>query len=409
MESGVQEFGVSRALRTATDQAVPPSLNRATSPPSEKLKLRFSHRALLLPGSARLSLMRSSNASVLLATFISIVLGAVNARTPPSAIERFRDLRAHLQQNRKDNDWKAGLENAKALSDFLNGSPLSLMEVARAELQVGHEAEAWAEVERFLAMGQTSKLLTSPMFAGLHADASHPNIPEVMKRNQTAVGIGSTAFILRDAGLVPEDIGYDSATKRFYLGSVLKKKIIVVDDQGNAKDFAEGPNHWPMLALSVDSKRGLLWATEVAPDGFSSVPKADWGRSAVVGYELASGKLRFRIPGPQPSALGDMTLADNGDPIVSDGDGGGVYRVHEGQMERVDGGDFVSPQTPAISGDEKHIFIPDYVRGIGELDPTTKKVKWLSGEGEHALTGVDGSYVANGMLLLCRMVHPPNA
>jgi hypothetical protein len=30
-----------------------------------------------------------------------------------------------------------------------------------------------------------------------------------------------------------------------------RSMCFVVDDQGNAKDFADGPDHWPMLALRV--------------------------------------------------------------------------------------------------------------------------------------------------------------
>jgi hypothetical protein len=37
-------------------------------------------------------------------------------------------------------------------------------------------------------------------------------------------------------------------------------------------------------------------------------------------------------------------------------------------LERVDAGDFISPQTPVMHPDGKHIFVPDYVRGIGLLE-----------------------------------------
>jgi sugar lactone lactonase YvrE len=49
--------------------------------------------------------------------------------------------------------------------------------------------------------------------------------------------------------------------------------------------------------------------------------------------------------------------------VLSDGDGGGVYRVpaKAATLQREDAGDFVSPQTPAMHPDGKHIFVPDYV------------------------------------------------
>ncbi len=82
-------------------------------------------------------------------------------------------------------------------------------------------------------------------------------------------------------------------------------------------------------------------------------------------YDLKNGTLLRRIEGPRPSALGDMALAPNGDIIVSDGDGGGVYRARANgaTLERLDEGDFISPQTSAMHPDGKHIFVPDYLAG----------------------------------------------
>jgi hypothetical protein len=151
-------------------------------------------------------------------------------------------------------------------------------------------------------------------------------------------------------------------------------------------------------ALRVDATRRRLWATEVAMEGFAAVPRAGWGRSAVLEYDLDSGKLLARIEGPAGSALGDMALAPDGSPVVSDGAGGGVYRAKGGGLVRIDHGDFVSPQTPAFCDDRNIAFVPDYVRGLARLDLRTGRVRWLSGA-RHALTGIDGLYCTGRLLL----------
>jgi hypothetical protein len=155
------------------------------------------------------------------------------------------------------------------------------------------------------------------------------------------------------------------------------------------------------MALRIDAARGLLWATEVALNGFALVSEKDWGRSAVLLYDLHSGRLLHRIEGPPPAALGDMTLDLNGDAIVSDGEHGGVYRVNRKTLglERIDAGDFVSPQTPVVLPDGKHILVPDYVRGIGVLDLADKHVAWIRMEGKHALSGIDGLYALGNTLI----------
>jgi hypothetical protein len=204
---------------------------------------------------------------------------------------------------------------------------------------------------------------------------------------------------------------YDPNTQRFFVTSVRKRKIVSVQASGASADFARAPDHWPMLAVKVDPSRRLVWATEVAMQGFNFAPDSDWGRSAVLCYDLRSGKLLRRIYGPRGNALGDMALMANGDVIVSDGDGGGVYRLlAKGTLlERLDDGDFISPQTPAMHPDGKHVFVPDCERGIGALEIATKQVRWLSMEGRFALNGIDGLYFNRGRLIACRMGHLPNA
>jgi sugar lactone lactonase YvrE len=206
---------------------------------------------------------------------------------------------------------------------------------------------------------------------------------------------------LSDPGLLVEDVDYDPSAKRFFITSVREKKIISTEPGGASTDFAKAPDDWPIVAIKVDSARGVLWATEVAMQDFSFAPEEDWGKSAVLCYDLKNGKLLRRVDGPRPSSLGDMVLTDQGDVIVSDGDGGGVYRVlaKGTKLERLDDGDFISPQTPAMHPDGKHIFVPDYVRGIGVLEIATKRVRWLSVAAKFALSGIDGLYFDRGSLL----------
>ena len=136
-------------------------------------------------------------------------------------------------------------------------------------------------------------------------------------------------------------------------------------------------------------------------DGFATARKEDWGRAAILEYDLRSGKLLKRIEGPSKAALGDMALAVNGDPIVSDGEHGGVYQVSRKTLSvvRIDAGDFVSPQTPAVLADGKHILVPDYVRGLGLLDLNSKHVDWIPSQGKHALSGIDGLYLFGNALI----------
>lgn len=305
----------------------------------------------------------------------------------PSAVETFQALQQTLVADEKRADWAAFLEDAERQKTFLNGSPTSGLEVARALLELHRPEEALVETRRFVAMGQTHAILDSPLFQLLRKD-----VDAQLGQNLSAVVQAATAMKISDAGLLPEDIDYDPRSKRFFVTSILEHSIVALDASGNRQAFADSPDRWPMVALKVDGKRRRLWATEVAEDGFSAVPAADWGRSVLLEYELDRGTLLSRHEGPAHANLGDMVLADDGEPVVSDGTGGGIYRLQGGELRRIDHGEFISPQTVAICRGRRHAFVPDYVRGIAEFDLETGAVRWLSTKDRHALDGIDGLY-----------------
>jgi hypothetical protein len=336
--------------------------------------------------------------------FIALVLSLSSmgrdafAQTPPASStpsDHLQQIRKELKRAHAANDAAGYLANAKKLTQFLNGSPTSLLQLMSAQAFAGDTDDALATYSQFVRMGQSNEdTLQLPQFEQLHKDPRFASVHAQMAANTGGLSQASTAFSLNDPDLIPEDIDYDPDTRLFYITSVLKKKILVVDMSGSARAFAQAPDSWSMMALKVDRARHLLWATEVALDGYDASPKQDWGRSAILIYDLSTRKLLHRIEGPAKSALGDMTLTAAGDAIVADGQGGGVYRLRRGSLtiDRLDAGEFISPQTPALTPDGKGLFVPDYLRGIGILNLETKRVTWIPMNGAHALSGIDGLY-----------------
>ena len=337
-----------------------------------------------------------------LACALLSVVAVCVAQTPDSAISQFQQIQQQLHDSHARNDWQANLRYARSLRELLNAAPNSQLEVARAELHLGETEAGLRDLAVFAHMGQTiDPAQIFPSIASIPNQAALHNIQQTLEANSREISRGSTAFVLSDPRLLAEDIDYDSHTQTFFISSVRLGKIIAADLHGASRDFAPAPDGWPLLALKVDARRRQLWATEVALQGFGFARKGDWGRSALVCYSLNGGKVLRRVEGPKGSALGDMLLTPLGEVIVSDGEGGGVYRLPaEGSaLERVDAGDFISPQTAALHPDGKHLFVPDYLRGIGVLDLTSRHVQWLPMKGRFALNGIDGVYAARKALV----------
>jgi len=333
----------------------------------------------------------------------AIVLLGIGAQSAPTAVEGLAQLQKQAHSAHVAGDKGAYLEAALKVRTLLNDAPDGVEATARAYAEAGDNEHALAALNDFAAMGQADENMLAgkdKAFVALHDLPAYKSILEHFRQNKTAVARSELAFTLTDSGLIPEDIDFDRESKTFLVTSVLEKKIVRMTSSGQASAFASSPSGWPMLAIKVDAKHNRVWATEVALDGFTAAPKSDWGRSAVLCFDLRTAKLLNRIEGPLHSALGDMVLAE-GVPIVSDGRGG-VYRVEDGHLVLVDGKDFISPQTPAVLPGGNLVAVPDYVRGIGILDLRTAHVQWLNEDGrvKVALNGVDGLYYVDGSLIL---------
>jgi hypothetical protein len=339
-------------------------------------------------------------AGTVAALFPAVLLA--QAVQSPAAIDQLARLQGELRRTHESGDAAAYLATAQSMHSFLNGSPRAVLQLMSAQTFAGKLDEALHSFAQFVAMGQADEeLLKAKSFDPLRSLAQYRSIDASMAANATSQSRASDVFRLESTARIPEDLDYDPETKNFYVSTVLGKQILKVDLAGRTKLFASAPDQWPMMALKIDPRRRVLWATEVALDGFAAAATEDWGKSAILQYDLRSGKLLHRIEGPPKAALGDMALAANGDPIVSDGEHGGVYRVNGNtqRVERIDAGDFVSPQTPAVLADGKHILVPDYVRGIGVLDLNTKQVVWIPMAAKHALSGIDGLYAVGNLLI----------
>jgi hypothetical protein len=335
----------------------------------------------------------------------AIVMWGISAQNAASAVEELAQLQQRAHEAHVAGDKRGYLDAALKVRSLLNDAPDAIEATAIAYAEAGENENALAALSEFAAMGQADDRLLAgkdKAFVALHDLPAYKSILDHFRQNEMAVARSEFAYELADAGLVPEDIDFDPQSKMFLITSVLEKRIVRVSSSGQVAAFASSPSGWPMLAIKVDAKRDRVWATEVAIDGFSIAPKSDWGRSAVLCFDLQTGALRNRIEGPLHAALGDMALTEAGVPIVSDGDRGGVYKVENGRLALINGKDFISPQTPATIPGTDLMMVPDYARGIGILDLRNAQVQWInqSGGAGVALNGVDGLYYFDGALIL---------
>ena len=289
------------------------------------------------------------------------------------------------------------------LRDF-PGNARVLHDLVAVEARLGNFDASLQHLGRYLAMG----LLPNMQSQGIQAlrDAGKlSDLPE-MKKNAEPVSGSILVFRLADAALIAEDIAYDPASRRFFISSVRQKKIIRCDEQGKCEDFVTSRTDqplWGIFALHVDAQRKLLWATTANMSGVEGFQPAEDGRSAVLKFDLKSGKLlkRYAPEYNGKHALGDMTVAPDGTVYVSDGLSGDVYLIdpkRDTMQALLPNGDFISPQTPALSDDGKILYVADYTQGIAAVRLADRRVQWLSAQAPTATFTADGLYAVGNRL-----------
>jgi hypothetical protein len=332
-----------------------------------------------------------------------IVLGVL-AQPQPTAVEQLNALQQKAGVAAKAGDQAARIAANQQIFHLLNGHPDALLALARADAAAGDMHAALAALTEFADLGLADDAQVSGQdqrYSALKNLPEYQRILERFRRNEAPVALARPAITLPDAGLIAEDIDYDAGSGTFLITSVREAKIVRIGHDGSASDFAASPDRWPMVAIKIDAARKRVWATEVAFDGFVFAPKDAWGRSALLCFDLDTGRLLRRIEGPPHTALGDMVLTADGDPIVSDGDGGGLYRVGKDAITAVDTTDFISPQTASVIPGAAKLFVPDYARGIAAFSLADGRVSWLNADDADkvALDGIDGLYVWHDALI----------
>jgi hypothetical protein len=295
-------------------------------------------------------------------------------------------------------DWKSARPLLEQSLRVLHGNPRALYRLAMVEAQLGERASALTHLRHYSEMG-----LVAPKALGedFKKYADDPEFLAAQKRlalNETSISSASVAFKLDDAGIAPEDIAFDPATRRFLLTSNRERKVVTVDAHGDASDFApRSTGLWAAMGIAVDATRRRVWVSTSATEEMPGASEAEQGKTAVLEYDADTGRViqRWELPpnGSSTQLIGDIALAPNGDLIAGDSYGM-LYRFKHGlsAAEPLAARDaLASAQEPAVTNDGRFAIVADYVLGLARVNLRTGKLSWIEAQSESiALNGIDG-------------------
>jgi hypothetical protein len=313
-------------------------------------------------------------------------------------------------------DYPAYLHHLRALEVPLSGHPGVVLGIARAYALLGNPDSAVAWLTRFAAMGLARDITRDSAFMTLHGTAAFERLVTRIGGNGSPIGRSDTVLVLPDSTLVIEDVARDPRTKTWYLSSVHQRRILSIGGDGTVRDLVPpaGGGLLTPFAIALDTARNMLWVTSAGTPEGQGMPKEDLGRTGVLGFEIPSGRLTQRYELPKDStarALADIALMDDGDLVVSDSRGGGIYllRPHgAGLSLLIAPGTFPSPQAPAGVPGTPIVLVADYIRGVARVDRRTGAVSWLRHPVDLALNGVDGMRLSGHTLIAVQNGVRPN-
>lgn len=215
------------------------------------------------------------------------------------------------------------------------------------------------------------------------------------------------AFVFDEPDLLAEGVAYDATTKRFFVSSGAKRKILVVDPHGETRDFIapETGGIFAVLGLEVDEKRRALWAASAAAPFMAHARAEDAGKSALFQFDVDTGALRGRYELPHsPSLANDLALAEDGAVFVSDSIRGTVGKLAPKAStveEIVPTDSFEGPNGLAIAPDEKGVIVADMF-GLSRIELGTNAIRKLEpADKRFPLGGIDGLVSSpNGLIAI---------
>jgi hypothetical protein len=312
-------------------------------------------------------------------------------------------------------DYNSALDSLKKAAELIPDHPSIIYGIASMHALLGNEAKAIAALRKVVEMGLALHPERDADFEAIKNGVAFKTIVAGFKANSTPVVRSTTAFTLPEKGLVTEGIAYDPVDDRFYISSIHKRKILSRDRVGKITTLAsEADGLWSVLGMKIDAGRRLLWATTTAFPQMVNFRKELDGSSAILKFDLRTGKLIRKYPVPDANekhGLGDLVINRAGDVFASDSTTPAIYVIRHDRdaiVQLIGGESFLSPQGLAFSSDERHLFMADYGKGIFDINVATGGVDHLSPAPGTTSLGIDGLYYHNGYLIGVQNGITPN-
>jgi sugar lactone lactonase YvrE len=318
-----------------------------------------------------------------------------------SAQETHLDYRAIAEAAYQRKDWAAAREALGFALELQPDSPRYRRAMAAVMARGGDRKAALEQLRLLVALGVTANIEKDPDFAALQGTPDFTKILQALAENAQPRGQADVIAELPGRTGIIEGIAARDRTGDLFLADVHHRVIWRRTHTGQVQRFTqEDEELFGVFGLAVDEKRDTLWAATAAMPGVNGYTPELKGQSALVDFELSTGKIRRIIPVPgdgRDHALGDLTVAEDGTVYATDNAAPIVWQFapEADELEKVaDSPDFYSLQGIVLF--QRKLFVADYANGLFSIDLASRAITPLAPPPDTTLLGIDGMVLVPG-------------
>ncbi len=178
---------------------------------------------------------------------------------------------------------------------------------------------------------------------------------------------------LPDDVVLPEAIDWDPINKAFLIGTISDGRLFRITEAGKVTPLLlanDDNGMWAIYDIKVDAKRNIFWVSSAAVPNFAGYKQADFGRSALLKFDLKSGKLIKNYPmalDGNPHYFANLALADDGTVYIASSQAPIIYKMEIGDKSPKIFAAYpslLSIRSLVLNKKNDYLYLSDYSKGL---------------------------------------------
>lgn len=335
-----------------------------------------------------------------------------SGQTPQETVDAITDVNLLLEmakRSREARNWDNLVIVLKRVVQLRPQIAVFRYRLAAAHALRGDRQGAYELLLQMQQMGLAYAPEKDPDFKAVANTEAWKYIIEGLQKNFETFGQGEVAATVDVEGLLADSISYEPKSRRFLLGDIRNGRIYAVAADGKGKVYTAPPADAPwggVLGLAADPERKRLWAAVATVPQYVGFD-ANQGQTALLGFDLGSGKLRERIDlasaDGAPALLATVAVSPaDGTVYVADLAAPRIFRLKPGSKVlepfMYDPG-LAEIRGLAVTPDGGTLYFADFEHGLFAVDLKTNSVVQFETGDKLNLGGIDSLALWKGHLV----------